>query len=74
MVEVTNQLLYEILRQIQSDVSDVKKALIDHGHQLIRVREEINTLRGDDLRRESIQAQMDHRLERIERRLSLSDA
>ncbi|CAM9503284.1 unnamed protein product, partial [Phaeothamnion confervicola] len=42
--------------------------------QFIRVREELNGLRGDDIRREVLQAQMDHRLERIEKRLNLSDA
>jgi hypothetical protein len=31
-------------------------------------------LQGDDLRRETMQAQMDHRLERIEHRLQLADA
>ncbi len=74
MAEVTNELLYEVLKQLQTDISEVKKTLSDHGFQLIRIREEINTLRGDDLRRESIQAQMDHRLERIERRIGLVEA
>ena len=74
MVEVTSELLYEVLKRLQSDMGEVKKTLADHGHQLIRIREEINSLRGDDLRRENIQAQMDHRLERIETRLNLTDA
>jgi hypothetical protein len=74
MAEVTNELLYEVLKQLQTDMSEVKKTLSDQGYQLIRIREEINTLRGDDLRREGIQAQMDHRLERIEKRLGLVDA
>lgn len=74
MPEVTNDLIYEILKRLQTDIGEVRKTLADHGHQLIRIREEINALRGDDLRRESMQAQMDHRLERIEKRLSLSDA
>lgn len=74
MPEVTNDLIYEILKRLQTDIGEVKKTLADHGHQLIRIREEINALRGDDLRRESMQAQMAHRLERIEKRLSLSDA
>jgi hypothetical protein len=38
------------------------------------IREEINNLRSDDLRRETVQAQMDLRLERIETRLNLHDA
>jgi hypothetical protein len=48
--------------------------LSDHTRQLIKVREDINSLRGDDLRRETLQAQMDTRLQRIETHLNLTDA
>lgn len=74
MAEVTNELPYEILKKLQTDMVEVKDTLGDHGHQLIRIGEEINMLRGDDLRREAMQAQMGHRLERIEQRLQLTDA
>ena len=71
---ITNELIYEVLKQLQCDIAEVKATLADHTRQFIRVREDINNLRGDDLRRETLQAQMDHRLERIEKRLNLSDA
>lgn len=78
---VTNELLYEVLKQIQAGQADMKGVLADHTRQLIRVREDINSvredinnLRSDDLRRERVQAQMDVRLERIEARLNLNDA
>lgn len=78
---VTNELMFEILKQLQKDMADVKSTLVDHTRQFIRVREDINSvredingLRGDDLRRETVQANMDARLQRIEARLSLSDA
>jgi hypothetical protein len=74
MAEVTNELLYEVLKKLQADVTEVRTTLADHGRQLIRIREDINVLRGDDLRREGMQAQMDHRLERIEQRLGMVDA
>ena len=74
MVDVNNQLLYEILKTIQSGQAELKAALADQSRQLIRIREEINSLRGDDLRREALQAQMDVRLDRIEHRLNLTDA
>lgn len=74
MAEVSNELLYEVLKNLQADMAEVKNALADHGRQLIRIREDINVLRGDDLRREGMQAQMDHRLERIEHRLTLVEA
>ena len=38
------------------------------------IREDINNLRSDDPRRETVQVQMDLRLERIETRLNLHDA
>jgi hypothetical protein len=38
------------------------------------IREDINNLRSDDLRRETVQVQMDLHLERIETRLNLHDA
>jgi len=78
---ITNELMYEVLKSLQKDMASVKMTLADHTRQFIRVREEINGLRddvnglrGDDLRRETVQAQMDRRLERIENRLNLSDA
>jgi septation ring formation regulator EzrA len=81
MAEITNELIYEILRQLQAGQAEVRAILADHTRQLLRVREEINNvrddvngLRGDDLRIETMQSNMDARLERIERRLNLSDA
>ena len=81
MAEITNELIYEILRQLQSGMAEVKAALDDHTRQLLRIREDINNvrddingLRGDDLRIETMQAHMNTRLERIESRLNLSDA
>ena len=74
MVDANNQLLYEILKTIQSGQAELKAALADQSRQLIKIREEINSLRGDDLRREALQAQMDVRLDRIEHRLNLTDA
>ena len=71
---VTNELIYDVLKQVQADMAEVKGTLADHTRQFIRVREDINNLRGDDLRRESLQTQMDVRLQRIEKRLNLSDA
>ena len=74
MTQISNEPIYEILKSIQAGQGEIKATLSDHTHQLIRVREEINALRSDDLRRESLQAQMDTRLQRIENRLNLADA
>ena len=74
MIEPTNQLFFEILKSIQAALAEVKATQAEHTRQLIRVREDINNLRGDDLRREAAQAHIDLPLERIERRLELTDA
>ena len=74
MAEITNELMYGVLRQIQTTLAEIKATQVEHSRQLIRVREDINSLRGDDLRLETMQAQMDTRLERIEKRLNLTDA
>jgi hypothetical protein len=74
MSQITNELMLEILKSLQSGQTEIKAVLADHTRQLIRIREDINALRGDDLRRESIQAQMDARLQRIETRLDLTEA
>ena len=70
---VTNELLYDVLKKLQGGQAEIKATLSDIVAQLIRVREDINAVRSDDLRRERVQAQMDVRLERIENRLNLSD-
>lgn len=71
---VTPELIYEILKKLQDGQARILEILADHSRQLIRVREDINGLRSDDLRRETMQAQIDMRLDRIEARLNLSDA
>lgn len=71
---ITNELIYEVLKQLQRDMASLKLTLADLTRQSIRVREDINGLRGDDLRRETMQAQMDQRLHRIENRLILTCA
>jgi hypothetical protein len=66
MVEIiTKDLIYEILKQLQCGVAEMKATLADHTRQFIRVREEINAvrddisdLRSDDLRGERMQADM----------------
>jgi hypothetical protein len=74
MAEITNELIYEVLKSLQAGQADIKATQADHTRQLLRLREELNGFRGDDLRRETLQAKMDTRLERIEIRLNLVDA
>ncbi len=50
----TDSIVLEILRKMQADIAHIKAVQTDHSHQFIRLREEMNQLRGDDLRRESV--------------------
>jgi hypothetical protein len=74
MSEISNELVYEVLKSIQAAVAEIKATQADHTRQLLRIRDDINNLRSDDLRIETLQTNMDMRLERIERRLNLTDA
>jgi chromosome segregation ATPase len=74
MIEISNELMYEVLKSIQAAVAEIKATQADHTRQLLRIRDDINSLRSDDLRIETLQTNMDMRLERIERRLNLTDA
>lgn len=74
MAEITNELMFEVMKAMQHRLDGIDRHLKDILHGQIRLREEVNGLRGDDLRRETLQAQMDSRLERIENRLNLTDA
>lgn len=69
--KVDNELIYEVLKKLQAGQAEIKATLSDVLAQLIRVRQDINRVESDDLRRERVQAQMDLRLERIETRLNL---
>jgi len=74
MTEETQNLMLEILKRIQADLSEMKDDMRDFKDGQIRVRNEINDLRGDILRLERSNAGIEVRLSRIERRLDLVDA
>jgi hypothetical protein len=72
--KVTLELMYEVLKKLQDGQARIIDTQADHTRQLIQVRQDIHSVRSDDLRREGMQAQMDMRLDRIEARLNLHDA
>ncbi len=74
MAEVSNELIYEVLKKIQADVAHIKARVDDHDQQFIALREQVHSLQGDVLRLERQGATVSHRLERIEQRLGLVDA
>ena len=74
MTEETQNLMLEILKRIQADLTEMKDDMRDFEDGQIRVRNEINDLRGDILRLERSNAGIEARISRIERRLDLVDA
>ena len=74
MVEVTNELIYEVLKMLQADVGQLREDA--HG-----IREELSAIRGhmNAMQRDIhiIYDRLDdhpRRFDRIERRLELADA
>ena len=42
MTEVTNELIYEVLKQLQADLAVVKTVQTDHGRQFLDLRKQMN--------------------------------
>jgi predicted nucleic acid-binding Zn-ribbon protein len=74
MAEITNELLYEVLKKIQADVGHIRNRVDDHDSQFIALREQLHNMQGELLRSERQTASVSYRLERIEARLGLADA
>jgi predicted nucleic acid-binding Zn-ribbon protein len=81
MAKVTNELIYDVLKQLQSDVSTLKHGQQELKDAFIIVREDIHGLSGDIhglsgrvLALEKSQNNVEQRLARIEKRLDLVEA
>ena len=73
MAEITNELMFEVLKSIQHRLDGVDRNLKDIVHGQIRIREDLNNFHRDAIRLESQVADVTTRLERIEARLNLVD-
>jgi tetrahydromethanopterin S-methyltransferase subunit G len=74
MAEVSNELIFEVLKQVQQRLDRV-------DHKVDELKSELNAIRGHQLSMQQdvhnvygILGRYDMRLERIERRLELSEA
>ena len=47
MSEITNDLMYEILKSIQATVADIQASQADHTRLFLRMREDMNAIRDD---------------------------
>jgi hypothetical protein len=69
-----HQLIFEILKKLQSDVAVIKTDVAEVKAMQLRMREDFNRFEGDLLRFERIEAGTQLRLDRIETRLNHTDA
>lgn len=73
MAEVTNELMYELLKQIQSRLGGVEEGLREIRQELISVRGHVVSIQNDIHNIYGVLARHDERLDRIERRLELRE-
>jgi DNA repair ATPase RecN len=71
MAEVTNELMYEILKQLQSDMAGVKEALRETNASLNAIRIHLLGVHQDIQNIYATLSRNDARLDRIERRLEI---
>jgi hypothetical protein len=71
MAEVTNELMYEVLKQVQPDVVGMKDAWLEINVRLNAMQSHLIGLQQDMQNIYSILTRHDARLDRIERRLDI---
>jgi septal ring factor EnvC (AmiA/AmiB activator) len=71
MAEVTNELMFEVLKQVQSDVAGIKETLRETNASLNAVRIHMVGLQQDISNIYTALTRHDARLDRIERRLDI---
>jgi hypothetical protein len=74
MAEINSELVYEILKSLQREVSEVKSNIIEVKSELSAIRGHLNSVHQDVHNIYGVLGRQDVHLERIERRLELSDA
>ena len=68
MTQITNELMYEILKSIQARLETMDRSLKDLAHGQIRLREDLNNFHRDAIRLEVQVSDVGNRLERLEKR------
>ena len=74
MTEADENLMLEILKQIQSGMSVIKKDIQELKQGQVRIREDINISAGHVISLEKSVLDLDERVQRIEKRLDLVEA
>ena len=73
MAEITNALIYEVLKAVQADVAQVKERITSIEPTQLAMRSHLAGLVTSELTRDVDLAALRARIDRIERRLELQD-
>jgi phage shock protein A len=74
MTAITNELMYEVLKQLQAGQGDIKSDVRDVKSRLASIESYIATLHGDQARTGSRVDDIIARIERLEKRAGLVEA
>lgn len=73
MTEVTNDLMYEILKNLQQRTTNLELVAIEHSHAMNALRGHVASIQTDTNNIYGVMSRIDQRLDRIERRLELRE-
>jgi predicted nuclease with TOPRIM domain len=73
MAEVTNELMYELLKRIHTDVGSLREGQRDLRHDNLSLRSQFHTMQGDINNLRGSIAHIEDGLDRIENRLELRE-
>ena len=80
MAEITNELIYEVLKPMQARLSNIEETLREHKGQFLAIRGDLRSIhmemgpmKSDSVNIYESTGAMDTRLSRIERRLEIID-
>lgn len=73
MPEVTNELMYELLKRIHLDMGEMRQDMLEVKREVNVIRGHLAATQGDINNIYGILARHDDRLERIERRLEIRE-
>ena len=73
MADVTNELMYELLKRMQTDISSLKHGQREHRDDILSLRNQMHGMQGDINSLRGSVGHIEDRLERIENRLELRE-
>jgi hypothetical protein len=72
--EISKEQIYTVLKAIQADLTEICAMLAECTNEHLHIQNGVSSLRDGELRRETLLAQMNIRLERIEKHLKIEAA